>query len=222
MFVGHFGVAFAARAAVPDTETRRGPSLGTWFIAAQFLDLVWPVLVIVGVEQVKIAPGITEVMPLDFENYPWSHSLVMSAVWAFVVGGLWYLARKRGGCALLVGLVVMSHWVLDWIAHRPDMPIGIHGPFVGLGLWNSRLGTILVEGMMFSVGVWLYTRSTRPLDARGRWTFACLVAALSLAYVATHFAPPPPSPAAIAWSDNGQWLLVAWAYWVDRHRRAAE
>ncbi len=221
MFIGHFGVAFAARGAVPDAPTRRGPSLGTWFVAAQLLDLVWPVLVIAGVEHVRIAPGSTEVTPLEFQDYPWSHSLLMAAVWAIAVGGVWFAMRRRGGTATLLGAVVLSHWVLDWITHRPDMPTGIHGPYVGLGLWNSRLGTVLVEGAMFAVGVGLYARATRAADRAGRWTFVGLVGCLAVLYAAMMFSPPPPSPEAVAWSDNGQWLLVAWAYRVDRHRPKA-
>lgn len=226
MFVGHFGVALAAKAfdrprsIDRSGEVARAPSLGTFVMAAQWLDLVWPVLVLAGVERVRVAPGITRVTPLDFESYPWSHSLLMAIAWSIVVGAAWYACsrERRPGAAVVLGLVVASHWVLDWIAHRPDLPLWPEGPRVGLGLWNSMTGTIAAEAAILLGGLWSYARSTRPVDARGRWTLAGFAAFLVMFYAMSLVGPPPPDGRAVALADLGMWLLVAWAYWIDRHR----
>lgn len=222
MFVGHFGVALAGKAISPDAPERRAPSLGTFLLAAQWLDLLWPLLVIAGVERVSVEPGITKVTPLRFEEYPWSHSLVMSSVWGIVVGGIWFARRRRLAPALLLAAIVVSHWVLDWISHRPDMPIGIHGPYVGLGLWNSYPGTILAESVLFLGGLALYVRATRPADRVGRFALAGFALFLVVFYGVSLVGPPPPDGKTVAWADLGMYLLVAWAYWIDRHRTPAE
>ena len=221
MFVGHFGVALAGRAIAPGGRETRGPSLGTFVLAAQWLDLVWPVLVLAGIERVVVEPGNTRVTPLRFEEYPWSHSLLTAIVWGVAVGGTWFASRRRIAPALLLGAVVVSHWVLDWITHRPDVPVGIHGPYVGLGLWNSFPGTIMAEGVLFLGGLSMYVRSTRPLDRTGRWALAAFAAFLIVFYAMSLVGPPPPDGRTVAWADLGMWLLVLWAYWVDRHRRPA-
>ena len=220
MFVGHFGVALAAKALDRPDEAPRSPSLGTFVMAAQWLDLVWPVLVLAGAERVRVAPGITRVTPLDFESYPWSHSLLASGGWAVVLGALWYARsrERRLATAALLALVVASHWVLDWITHRPDLPLWPGGPRVGLGLWNSMTGTIAAEGAIFLGGLWLYARSTRPVDARGRWALVGFLVFLVLVYAMSLVGPPPPDGKAVALADLGMWVLVAWAYWIDRHR----
>jgi hypothetical protein len=217
MFLGHFAVAFAAR------RCARGVSLGTLFLAAQLADLVWPVLVLAGVERFAISPGITAVTPLDFVHYPWSHSLVALCAWGAGFGAL-YWALRGGGmrAAALVAGVVVSHWILDAISHRPDMPLAIwESPKVGLGLWNSAAATLAIEALMFAAALALYVRGSRPVDRTGRWALWALVAFLSIVYVANLAGPPPPSVAAVAWSANALWLVVAWAYWIDRHREQA-
>jgi hypothetical protein len=214
VFIGHFAVAFAAKRAAPEL------SLGTLILAAQLADLVWPTLVLLGVERFEIKPGITAVTPLDFVHYPWSHSLVALVAWGFALAIVW-LAVRRGTpwAALVIIGVVLSHWALDVISHRPDVPVTIGGSTrLGLGLWDSMAATLVVEGLLFAVGVALYWAATRALDGIGRWGFWALVAFLVVVYVASLFAPPPPSTAAVAWTAQAIWLLVAWGYWVDRHR----
>ena len=213
MFIGHFAVAFAAKRSVPDV------SLGTLFLAAQLADLVWPTLVLLGFEHFAIRPGITAVTPLDFIRYPYSHSLLGMAAWGALLGTIYLVLLRNAPAALLLFLVVVSHWLLDFVTHRPDLPLIIAGAErYGLGLWHSRMGTLAVEGLLFAVGVWIYMRATRPLDRIGRWALLSLIAFLVLIYLGTLFSPPPPSLGAVVWSAQAIWLLVAWAYWVDRHR----
>lgn len=216
MFIGHFAVAFGLKRVAPEVK------LGTAIIAACFLDVVWPVLVATGVEEVRIAPGTMAVSPFDFVSYPWSHSLAMTFVWAALFAGIY---RWRGGSirgALWLGLAVASHWFLDLIVHRPDLPLapGIDLR-LGLGLWDSVVGTLVVEGLLFATGLWLYLSATQARDRIGRWALWGLVALLVTSYVAATFGPPPLNVTAIVIGDIlGTALSLALAYWVDRHRVA--
>jgi membrane-bound metal-dependent hydrolase YbcI (DUF457 family) len=214
MFIGHFAVGFAAKRAAPAV------SLGSLLLACQLADLVWPVLVLAGVERVEIRPGITVVTPLDFVHYPWSHSLVALLLWGAALGLAYKLSRRSSWTApLVLGALVVSHWVLDFVSHRPDMPLTWTGPQrFGLGLWNSLPATIIVELILFGIGVALYQRATAPKDRTGTFALAGLIVFLLLIYVANLFGPPPPSATAVAWSVLAMWLLVAWGYWIDRHR----
>ena len=213
MFLGHFGVGFGAKAAAPKT------SLGTLFLAAQFIDLLWPSLLLVGLEKVEIVPGITRVTPLDFTEYPITHSLIAVLVWAALFAAAYYLLRKYPKGAWVCGAAVVSHWVLDLVTHRPDLPLVPGGAMrVGLGLWNSLPATLVVELGIFAIGVWLYTRTTRALDRVGSVALWSLVGFLLVTYFGNLFGPPPPSAKAIAWLAQAQWLLVIWAFWIDRHR----
>ena len=214
MFVGHFGLAFAAKKLEPRV------SLATTFAAAQLADVVWPVFVLAGIERVAIAPGDTAVTPLRFESYPYTHSLVAAVVWALAFGGSHYAVRRRPRAALVLGLLVVSHWLLDVASHRPDMPVSPWGPLrLGLGLWYSVSATVVVEGVIFLAGVALCVSATRGRDRTGRYGFAALVTLLAVLYAGNLLGPPPPSPAAVAWAGLlGAAILVAWAAWVDRHR----
>ncbi len=213
MFIGHFGVGFAAKRYAPRA------SLGSLFLAAQFIDLLWPTLLLLGVERVAIAPGITVVTPLDFQHYPVSHSLLAVTGWAVLVGGGVLALRGQKREALVLALLVLSHWLLDALVHRPDLPLAPFGDMrVGLGLWNSMAATLLVELSLLCVGAWLYARTTQARDAAGRWGFRGLIAFLLLIYAANLFGEPPPSAMAIAWVGQAQWLLVLWGFWLDRHR----
>jgi hypothetical protein len=215
MFIGHFGVGFGAKRAAPRV------SLGTMFLAAQFLDLLWPTLLLLGIERVRIEPGATTVTPLAFEHYPVSHSLVAALGWAVLVGGIQFLARRRRRDALVVGVLVISHWILDLIVHRPDLPILPNDRvMVGLGAWSSLPLTLVIEVPLFLAGVWLYVRCTAASDRQGKWGLWSLVVFLLAIYAANLFGSAPPSVTAIAWAGQLQWLLVLWAYWVDRHRRS--
>jgi membrane-bound metal-dependent hydrolase YbcI (DUF457 family) len=213
MFIGHFGLAFAAKRLAPRV------SIGTTIFAAEFLDSVWPLLVLAGVERVEIVPGITRMTPLDFVYYPWSHSLAMSIVWGALFALSYWLVRRRRGDALLLGAIVVSHWLLDWVVHRPDLPL-YPGEIErhGLGLWNSVGATLGVELALFAAGIFLYLRSTRALDRIGTYAFWGLVATLVVSYAGATFGPPPPSVHALALTSLIGYLMVAWGWWIDRHR----
>jgi LexA-binding, inner membrane-associated putative hydrolase len=217
VFIGHFAVAFAAKKVAPKA------SLGTLIFAAAFLDAVWPVLVLLGVERFRIVPGFTAVNPFDFVHYPWSHSLLMTAVWSLLFA-LVYLGVKgdRAG-ALWVGIAVASHWVLDFVTHRPDLPLYPGGgERLGLDLWRSWPATFAVEGLMFAAAVALYTKTTSARDRTGAIAWWALVALLLLLYIPGPFSPPPPSESAVAVTGIAALLIfVPWGYWVDRHREPA-
>jgi hypothetical protein len=213
MFVGHFGAALAAKRAAPRV------SLGWLFAASQLPDLVWPVLVLAGIERVRIAPGDTAFTPLAFEHYPWSHSLLAVLAWAALLGLLYVVTHQNTPEALTLGALVVSHWVLDWVTHRPDLPLYPGGTArFGLGLWNSVAATLVVECALYLAALWLYVRHTTARDRAGRIGFWALAILLLIIQAANVFSPPPPSVNAVAMSGMAIWLLVLWAGWADRHR----
>lgn len=218
MFLGHFGLAFSAKKSVPAV------SLGTLFLAAQFADLLWPMLVLLGAERVEVQPGVTAVTPLNFVSYPYSHSLLALCLWGVLFGGIYRAVRRsRLLPAFVLALLVVSHWVLDYVTHRPDLQLMPGAETrVGLGLWFSVPGTLMVELALFIIGVVLYVRSTKARDRVGSIGLWSLVVFLFAVYLASTFGPPPPSASAVVWSAPAMWLLVVWAYWVDKHRVATE
>ena len=218
MFLGHFALAFGAKRAAPAV------SLGTLFLACQFADLLWPTLLVLGLEKVEIDPGNTLVTPLNFVSYPYSHSLVMLLVWSAIFAIVYRLARGSAiAASVTIGALVFSHYVLDVITHRPDMPITISGATkIGFGLWNYPGTTLAVESSMFIIGTALYTSVTREKDRTGRLALYALIVFLVAIYFAALYGPPPPSTAAIAGAGHLTWLFVIWAYWVDRHRGPAQ
>ena len=214
MFIGHFAVAFAAKRAAPTV------SLGTWFIACELVDLIWPLLLLFGIETVMITPGITAFTPLDFVHYPWTHSLLMCALWALAMGASYWALRQDKVAAIVIGVVVLSHWFLDAIVHRPDLPLAPGSDVkIGFDLWNSVPGTLALEGAMFAAAVWFYLAGSRARDRIGQYGFLAIVALLVISYVSAAFGPVPPSVAAIAWVGlAGGIVFGALGYWVDRHR----
>ena len=217
MFIGHIAVAMGAKKVAPKT------SLGTLIISAQFLDLLWPIFLILGIEHVRIDVGNTAVTPLDFYDYPISHSLLTSIGWSILVSLVYFAVRKYKMGAWVVGAGVFSHWILDFISHRPDMPIapGLHSYF-GLGLWYSCPATLVVEGLMFLAGIILYTRTTTAIDRIGKYAFWSFIGFLVIVWMANAFGPPPNDVNALGYVGLSLWILVAWAYWIDRHRNTVE
>ncbi|MGE0406757.1 MAG: hypothetical protein AB7O65_10675 [Candidatus Korobacteraceae bacterium] len=213
MFLGHFAVAMAAKRVAPSV------SLGMLVAAAQFLDLLWPGFLLLGIEHAAIAPGITRFTPLDFYDYPYSHSLLMVVGWGIMAGAAYFLLRRRGRLAVVIAALVVSHWVLDFIVHRPDLPLWPGGGwYAGLGLWNSVVGTLLLETAIFVWGVLTYARTRRSNSgARHAWYWV-FVSVLFIIYLGSAFGPPPPGMQAVAWVGMAQWLLVLWAWWLDSSR----
>jgi hypothetical protein len=214
MFIGHFAVGFAAKKFAPRT------SMASLIAAPLFLDLLWPIFLLLGWEHVRIDPGNTRFTPFDFWDYPWSHSLLMSVVWASIFAIAYHLVTRYWPGTIAIWIGVVSHWILDWITHRPDMPLYPGGgPRLGLGLWNSIAGTMVVEITMLAAGVLLYVLSTRVRDRIGKYAFAAYVALLLVLYVGDRFSGPPPSVGAIAWvSIAASVIFVPWAWWFDAHR----
>jgi len=217
MFLGHFGLGLGAKRAAS------GVSLGALFMAAQFADLLWPTLVLLGIERVDVVAGVTAVTPLDFVSYPYSHSLLALAVWGVLCGVIYHVAfRSPIAAGVVLGLLVVSHWVLDVITHRPDMPLTVGGGTrLGFGLWDSVPGTLAAEFLIFLGGLAIYSRATVPRDRIGSIGLWSLVAFLVVVYTASIFGPPPPDARTVAGSAEAMWLLVVWGFWVDRHRTAS-
>lgn len=213
MFIGHFGVGFAGKSVAP------GISLGMLFLSAQFLDLLWPTLLLLGLETVAIVPGITKVTPFDFVSYPISHSLLTAVGWGSLLAVVYALMTRYRTGAVVVGVLVVSHWLLDAVTHRPDLPLFPGGEVrIGFGLWNSLAGTLVVELSVFALGIWLYVRATRASDRAGSIGLWSLIAFLLVAYLGSLFGEPPPNLTALAWVGQAQWLIVVWGFWIDRHR----
>ncbi|MDQ3010755.1 MAG: hypothetical protein M3X11_08655 [Acidobacteriota bacterium] len=211
MFIGHFAVGFASKRFAPQA------SLGALMAAPILLDLLWPVFLLTGLERVRIAPGITAFTPFNLEHMPYSHSLAMTIIWALsFASGYWLVTRYRLG-AVVIAIGVVSHWVLDFITHRPDLPLypGGHSMF-GLGLWNSIIGTLLIEVPMFIAGVWLYITTTRPKGIVGVLALWGLVALAALIYANGLLGPPPANERALAWFALTAWIVPLWAWWIDR------
>jgi hypothetical protein len=216
MFVGHFGVAFAAKRATPHTN------LALLVLAAEFIDVIWPIFVLLGIERVHIEPDLTPVTPLNFTYYPWTHSVLMSVAWGLVLGAVYYSIKRDKQAAIVLALVVVSHWFLDFVSHIPDLPlIPSAGAKYGLGLWHSRIWTAIVELTIFFGGIAIYLRSTRVRDRAGSIGLVAYILFLTFIYLLNIQGTPPPSVKIMAVSSEiGTLILFLWAWWVDRHRES--
>lgn len=216
MFLGHFAAAYASR------KIDSNPSLGISFIAAQWLDLLWPMLLLTGTEKVELNTDPGAVIPLSFTHYPVSHSLLAVFGWTLIFGGLYFLFTKNGRGAWVIGALVLSHWVLDWLVHVPDLPLS---PFTtektGLGLWQHKLVALGFELLFFGLAVALYLRATVPNNRKGTLVTWSLIIFLVLIQLMNAFGPPPAAVEPIAYVGLSQWLLVAWAWWADANRHSS-
>lgn len=213
MFIGHFGLGLAAK------KIDSKPSLGTMFLASQFIDLLWPTFLLLGIETVKIEPGNTAFTPLNFIFYPFSHGLLSVIIWAILFGGVYYFFKKNIKSSIILGALVISHWILDLFTHIPDLPILPWDEFkVGFGLWNSVLLTVIIEGFIFAAGSYLYLISTKAENKKGSIGLWSLLGFLIIIYISNLAGSPPPDQMAIAIVGQSQWLLIIWAYWIDRNR----
>lgn len=213
MFIGHYGVGLSLK------KTARPLSLGLLFLAAQFLDLLWPTLLLLDVEHVQIITDKSQPIPLVFTDYPYSHSLAMVLVWSVLFFIVYWLFTKDVRNALILGFAVLSHWILDFIVHLPDLPLYPgNSPKVGLELWRSPVATAIFEGLIFVIGIILYLKATKAKNKTGVIVFWVLIGLLAVSHIANLFSPPPPSVNAIAWAGQAMWLFVILGFWVDKNR----
>jgi membrane-bound metal-dependent hydrolase YbcI (DUF457 family) len=217
VFIGHFAVGFAAKKFAP------GASLTALVFAPLFADILWPVLVAVGAERVRIAPGDTAYTPLEFLSYPWSHSLLMLIVWGALLGA--YFRKRQDGAriALVIAALVVSHWILDWVTHRPDMPLYPGGPRYGLGLWNNVMWTMIVEIAMLVAGFSVYANVTRAKDGIGKWAFRALFGFLMGFYVWDSLDPSAPPSVTAIWISAliATAVMLGWMALIERHRETS-
>jgi hypothetical protein len=213
MFAGHLGVALIAK--------RIEPKAPLWMLvgAAYGLDLLWPIMLLAGIETVSVDPGNTAFTPMSFDSYPWSHSLLMTLIWAGLIG---FAVRKSGfgrEVAHVVRLAFISHWFQDFLTHGHDMPLWPYGPRYGLGLWDSIPGTLVIEGAFFITAVILYAKTFPALDRLGTTGFAALVCLVGIIWASGPFSPPPPDATAIALVTLGLWIFPLWAWRIEAHRQ---
>ncbi len=215
MFIAHYGVAMGAKKVAPKI------SLGWLIAASSLIDLIWPLLLLAGLEEVKVEPGITVVTPLDFVSYPYTHSLFGVIAWGLLLGGVFALMRRDMAGGVLLAALVASHWFLDLIAHRPDLPLYPGGEKFGFGLWNSLAGTMIVEYSVFFGGAWFFWRTALPTGRR-RIGFFALALFLGVMYLANVFGPPPPGSNEIGVAGLALWLLVWAGFAIDPQRGGGE
>lgn len=219
MFLGHYGLGFAAKKWAPKV------SLGSLLVGTLFLDLLWPIFLILDIEHVRVQPGIMRMVSFDFYDYPLSHSLFMTLAWSLLVGLVYYVFTRDGRGSLVMGGLVASHWVLDFLVHRQDLPVWPVDPTnmnptkLGLGIWSSLVGTLVLEFGFLAIGAWLYLQATKAKDKTGDLAFWGLVVFLVVAYGVDLKAIPPNNVQLIAVMGFAQILMVIWGYWIDDHRK---
>jgi uncharacterized membrane protein YeiB len=223
MFLGHYGVALALKRAEPKL------SLGTLFFAVQLPDVLWGIFLLLGWEQARIVPGHTVVTPLEFLNYPISHSLIGVLAWSFVAAALYYSwptrdTSRHWQAAAVVGLAVFSHYPLDVLVHLPDLPLsGSDSARLGLGLWNSRAATLAAEALVFGAGLVIYlARGSNRHPVRVPRVLILVLVLVGI-YIASSFGPLPPNMTVVAVSDIVFMVAVAaLAGWADRRASSEE
>jgi hypothetical protein len=213
MFIGHFAVGFASKRLAPQS------SLVPLLVAPLLADILWPIFLLLGWEHVRIVPGITRVSSLDLYDFTLSHSLIGLVVWASIFAAIYLGITRYATGAAVIWIGVVSHWFLDWIAHRPDMPLYPGSSKYGLGLWNSIAGTMIVEAAMLAGGVWLYLRTTTASNRIGRYAFGTYILMLFILFISDPFSGPPASVQSLIWTAIVfEPLSLIWAWWFDRHR----
>jgi hypothetical protein len=215
VFVGHYGPSFAAKAA------KNSIPLWVLFIAVQLLDVFWGIFVLLGIEKVRITPGITATNPLDLYCMPYTHSLLGAMLWSVAAAIAYYVFRKADGlsAATLVGAAVFSHWVLDWLVHRPDLPVYDNSLKVGLGLWNYPAFAFLLEIAVLFGGMYLYMKTTTRVAPGG--TFGIVIFGFVMLTVQAYvfFGPPPTSDKAAAVTALISYFAFAGTvFWLERKR----
>jgi hypothetical protein len=212
MFLGHYAVGLAAKKFAPRS------SLGALIAAPILLDLLWPIFLLLGWEHVSIEQNANPFLRLQFDSYPISHGLVAVIGWATLFASVYFGFTRYLAGTIAIWIGVVSHWAMDFIVHRPDLPLYAHSRVFGLSLWNHRWLTIAIEMALFAVGIWTYQRQTRARDKIGLYGFLAFVLLLLLAYAGACFGPPPSSVKKLAIITLMSWLMIPWAWWFDAHR----
>jgi hypothetical protein len=213
MFVGHYGVSFAAK--------RADASIPLWvlFLAVQWLDVMWAPLVMLGIEKVRIVPGFTATNPLDLYYMPYTHSLIAAVLWSAVAAGAYrFVAGANSRASVFVGLAVFSHWILDFIVHVPDLPLYDNVMKVGLGLWNYPIPAFGLEATLLLVAMLLYLQSSH-IRRTAVLAFGLVMLGVQ-AYI--FFGPPPVSPDAAAATALGAYGIFALVIWLLVDRRTPQ
>jgi hypothetical protein len=215
MFIGHFGLSFVAKKAAPKV------SLATLFVATQFVDILWPFLLVFNVEKVAVVPGYTKTNAFEFLYFPYTHSLLMGVVWGLVTGAVYWLFKRDKQGAIVIGLCVLSHWFLDLVVHVADLPLSPFGDYkVGFGLWNYVVITLMVELLLFVGGAFFYASFTKAKNWIGKWVLWILVILLVLVQFSNTFGPAPSgSLMTLLFSFVILMaIIISLAYWVDKNR----
>ena len=216
MFVGHYGPSYVIKAAQP--------AIPLWllFIAVQLVDVAWSMLIMLGIEKARIVPGITASNPFDLYYMPYTHSFVAAILWSVAAGGLCNVlfGLRKWSAAVWIGAAVFSHWILDWVVHRPDLPLYDDTVKVGLGIWNYPMIALILEALLLFGGMFIYMRRTTAVNALGRIGppgFGILMIAIQT-YI--FFGPPPASSDELAVTAIASYLVFAVViWWLDRQRR---
>ncbi|TLV03037.1 hypothetical protein [Dyadobacter luticola] len=219
MFLGHYGLAFGAKKVAPRV------SLLTLFVAVEFVDILWPFLLLFNVEQVEIHSGASGITPFEFVHYPYTHSLLMGIVWGALLGFAYWLLNKDVRGSIVVGLAVLSHWFLDLIVHVPDLPLTFSdSPKFGLGLWHSMPLTLLVESILFFGGIFIYVKNTKATSSKGTWALWLLVIFFVAGNLYNMFGPPPQDsiPALVGSFAVLQGIVLGLAHLVDSNRTGVD
>jgi hypothetical protein len=214
MFIGHYSAAFLGKRFVPEMP------LPICFVAAQCIDIIWSCLVLAGVEKLRLVPNFTASNNLDLYFMPYTHSLSSALIWSAVVAVLFWLCmpkmKQPRRAAVVIGLLVASHWALDLLVHVHDLPLWFDSAKVGLGWWNYRTFALLLELILLWAGVWLCLKTVAA-----RWRYGLLASVMSVVQIISLYKQPT-NGEMVAWQLLVVYLiLTALAYWADKPRRQA-
>lgn len=183
MFIGHYGPAFALKRAAPPVP------LWLLFVAVQLLDILISAFLRLGIEHMRVRPGLLGASDLDLYDIPWSHGLPASIGWSVIAAVAYRLVSRSPDWRrpIVVGVAVFSHWIADLLVHPPDLPLWGSRQRVGLGLWAFGLLSLTLEIGLFLGGLLLYLGGTRPRGRAGRWVPWFFAAILIGVHVLGHF-----------------------------------
>ena len=214
MFIGHYAVGLASKKLAPRA------SLAALIAAPILLDLLWPIFLLLGWEHVSVVQNNNPFLRLQFDSYPLSHGLVAVVGWASLFASIYFGFTRYVSGAIVIWIGVVSHWIMDYVVHRPDLPLYSGSRLFGLGLWNHVWAAISIEVSLFVIGVWIYLRETKAKDRIGDYALWAFILFLLLAYAGATFGPSPRSVKALAIGTLVTSLFIPWAWWFDAHREA--